>query len=194
MTDLTQAIAWWQVEPTRLARDQREIEARFPNLTLTLEGQGHWLGVLPMWPFNRPEPPDLSDLLHGTGLKIQLSYSAAYPMVSPYVLPLDPEPLFEELTQTRWHVLGNRALCLFQTQADWDPNSSVIDLLLKAAGWRIEYALLKSGVRTDMTMAGIVYDDSLDDLIAEAAEALAQAQPAEASTDDEPEDDEGGGR
>ena len=95
------------------------------------------------------------------------------PVVSPYVVPLDPKPLAEELTQTRWHVLGNGALCLFQTQADWDPSSSVTDLLLKAAGWRIEYGLLKAGVRTDMTMAGIVYDDSLDHLIAEAATRLA---------------------
>ena len=173
MTESTQAISWWQAEPSRLARDRREIEAGFPDLVLTLEGQGHWSGHLPMWPLDRPEPPGVTDLLHGRGLGIAVSYSAAYPVVSPYVVPLDPKPLAEELTQTRWHVLGNEALCLFQTQADWDPSSSVTDLLLKAAGWRIEYGLLKAGVRTDMTMAGIVYDDSLDHLIAEAATRLA---------------------
>lgn len=190
MTDLTQAITWWKAEPTRLARDQREIEARFPDLALTLEGQGHWLGVLPMWPFERPEPPGLSDLLQGKGLKIQLSYSAAYPIVSPYVAPLGPEPLFEELTQTRWHVLGNGALCLFQTQADWDPNCTVIDLLLKAAGWHIEYRLLKAGVRTDMTMAGIVYDDGLDAVIAEAAQRGSEAEGTGTSTVNESDSEE----
>lgn len=172
MTDSATAIPWWQAEPTRFARDQREIETTFPDLTLALDGQGHWLGHLPMWPFERPAPAGISDLLGGQGLLVQLSYSAAYPIVSPYLIPLDPEPLAEELTQTRWHVLGNKALCLFQTQADWDPATSVVDLLLKAAGWRIEYALLKARVRTDMTMAGIVHDDSLDGLIAGAAQAL----------------------
>ena len=171
MTDSAAAISWWEAEPTRFARDQREIEALFPDLTLALEGQGHWLGRLPMWPFERPEPTGVADLLGGHGLLVQLSYSAAYPIVSPYLIPLDPEPLPEELTQTRWHVLGNKALCLFQTQADWDPATSVVDLLLKAAGWRIEYGLLKAGVRTDMTMAGIVHDDRLDGLIADAAQA-----------------------
>ena len=166
MTGSASAIPWWEAEPTRFARDQREVEATFPDLTLSLEGQGHWLGHLPMWPFARSEPAGVSGLLGGRGLLIQLAYSAAYPIVSPNLIPLDPEPLPEELTQTRWHVLGNKALCLFQTQADWDPATSVIDLLLKAAGWRIEYALLKAGVRTDMTMAGIVYDNSLDGLIA----------------------------
>jgi hypothetical protein len=172
MTGSATAIPWWEAEPTRFARDQREVEATFPDLTLSLEGQGHWLGHLPMWPFARPEPTGVSDLLGGQGLLIQLAYSAAYPIVSPNLIPLDPEPLPEELTQTRWHVLGNKALCLFQTQADWEPATSVIDLLLKAAGWRIEYALLKAGVRTDMTMAGIVYDNSLDGLIADAAQTL----------------------
>jgi hypothetical protein len=134
----------------------------------------------------------LSDLLQGRGLTVQLSYGAAYPIVSPYVLPMDPQPLFEELTQTRWHVLGNGALCLFQTQADWDPRSSVIDLLLKSAGWRIEYGLLKAGVRSDMTMAGIVRDDSLDGLLVEAAQRLAEAAGIAAST--EPDNDETGTR
>ena len=40
-------------------------------------------------------------------------------------------PLVGEWMQTRYHVLGNGALCLFQTQADWNPSSSVVELLLK---------------------------------------------------------------
>ncbi len=36
-----------------------------------------------------------------------------------------------------------------------------MDLLRKAVGWRIEYALLKTGALQEMTMAGIVRDDSV---------------------------------
>ena len=95
--------------------------------------------------------------------------------------PLDPEPLPLELTQTRWHVLGNGALCLFQTQQDWDPASTIVELLGKAAGWRIEHALLKAGVLQDMTMAGIVRDASVDHLIATEADLLDNAEPGPAS-------------
>ncbi len=199
MTDPDRVVRWWQAEPTRLERDRRGIEEAFPDLALTLEGEGYWSGRLPMWPFDRPEPPRLGDLLHGQGLELGLVYTAAYPMVSPNIVPSDPVPLFDELTQTRWHVLGNGALCLFQTQADWDPASSVVDLLRRAAGWRVEYALLKSGVRTDMTLAGIAHDDSLDGLIAEAAERLtaAESEPGdggeEASEGTDPTDGGAGG-
>jgi hypothetical protein len=162
-------IAWWDAEPARLQRDQDEFEEAFPELVYVDEGQGRWTGRLPVWPFDRPRPDGLDDLTRGQGLDMELHYGAAYPMVSPLIFPLDPQPQPLELTQTRWHVLGNRALCLFQTQADWDPASSVVDLLIRAAGWRIEYALLKADVMDDMTMTGIARDDSIDGLVAEAA-------------------------
>ncbi len=165
-------IPWWQAEPSRLAKDRQEISAAFPGLGLSLkEGQGHWAGRLPVWPFERPAPDGL-DRLVPAGAHIVLAYTPAYPIVSPYVFPVEPEPLPLELTQTRWHVLGNGALCLFQTQADWDPASSVVGLLTKAAGWRIEYALLKAGAREDMTMAGLANDGSLDALVTETAATL----------------------
>jgi hypothetical protein len=166
-------IAWWEAEPARLQRDQNEIGEAFPELAYVDEGQGRWDGRLPVWPFDRPRPDGLVDLTRGQGLDMELHYGAAYPIVSPSIFPLDPQPQPLELTQTRWHVLGNRALCLFQTQADWDPASSAVDLLIRAAGWRIEYALLKAGVMDDMTMTGIARDDSIDGLIAEAAARLA---------------------
>lgn len=165
-------VPWWQAEPARLARDRREVSAAFPSLIFCEDGQAGWSGRLPMWPFERPEPPRLDGLAPG-GVEIVLAYGAAYPIVSPLIFPRDPEPLPLELTQTRWHVLGNGALCLFQTQADWDPASSVVDLLRRAAGWRVEYALLKAGVRDDMSLSGIVNDDGLDHLVAEAVDLLA---------------------
>lgn len=185
MTDDRAPVPWWEAEPTRLATDQRKIGEAFPGLVFSPEGQGAWAGVLPPWSFGRSEPVGLAALVP-QGVSVLLAYGAAYPVVSPYIFPLDPEPEPVELTQTRWHVLGNGALCLFQTQDDWDPASSVVDLLRKAAAWRIEYAMLKVGARTDMTMAGIVNDDSLDTLISETSAALASQPPQTASPDADP--------
>ena len=169
MTDRT--VAWHEAEPDRLARDQADMAEHFPSFELDLtEGQGVWRGRLPAWPFDRPEPEGLAALLepHG-GLKVELAYVAAYPMVFPYVVPVDPRPSFETWTQARWHVLGNGALCLFQTVADWDPTSHVTDLLYRAAAWHVEFALLTRGAVDAMTLQGIVNDDSLDSLITEIA-------------------------
>lgn len=169
-------VPWWAAEPSRLYRDREEVTAAYSQMLFVEEGQAGWRGRLPVWPFERTKPAGLDRLTGGLGLSVVLSYGAAYPLVSPWIFPVEPEPQPLELTQTRWHVLGNGALCLFQTQADWDPASSVVDLLQKAAGWRIEYALLKAGARQDMTMAGIVRDDSLDHLVTEVAERLDDPQ------------------
>lgn len=170
MTTEQARVPWWEAEPSRLRRDREEVSAAFPDLAFVEDGQAGWQGRLPLWPFDRPEPARLDRLTGGQGLEFELMYGAAYPLVYPWIFPLAPEPLPFELTQTRWHVLGNGALCLFQTQQDWDPASTVVELLRKAAGWRIEYALLKTGALQDMTMAGIVRDESVDHLVATAAD------------------------
>lgn len=177
MTAEPARVPWWEAEPSRLRRDREEVSASFPDLVFVEDGQAGWRGRLPLWPFDRPEPAGLDRLTGGQGLGFELLYGTAYPLVYPWIFPLDPEPLPLELTQTRWHVLGNGALCLFQTQQDWDPASTVVELLRKAAGWRIEYALLKTGALQDMTMAGIVRDVSVDHLVATAADLLDNAQP-----------------
>lgn len=160
---------WWEAEPARLRRDRAEVADAFPELAFVADGQGGWRGRLPLWPFARPSPAGLDRLTEGRGLDLVLVYGPAYPIVYPSIFPLDPQPQPIELTQTRWHVLGHGALCLFQTQQDWDPASSVAELLRRAAGWRVEYALLTTGVIEDMTMVGIVNDSSLDHLVAAAA-------------------------
>jgi hypothetical protein len=162
-------IPWWQAEPRRLERDQADIGGHFSDLTLDLTGQGRWSGRLPMWPFERPAPDGLELLLDGRGLEVVLEYRSAYPAVFPFVYPTDPVPEFETWTQARWHVLGNGALCQFQTYADWDPTRPVSDLLLRAAAWFIEYTLLKAGLIDEMTLQGIWHDDSLDHLVTQAA-------------------------
>lgn len=175
MTAEPARVPWWEAEPSRLTRDRDEVSSAFPDLAFVDEGQASWQGRLPVWPFDRAEPVGLDRLTGGQGLEFELAYGAAYPLVYPWIVPLDPEPLPLELTQTRWHVMGNGALCLFQTQQDWDPTSSVVDLLRQAAGWRIEYALLKTGAMQDMTMSGIVRDDSVDHLVTVASDLLDRA-------------------
>jgi len=171
------AVAWWQAEPRRLDRDRAEVARAFPDLVFTdpgqerrtgrktRAGQGGWSGVLPRWPFERPEPAGLTALTGQNGLELRVDYVPAYPMVMPRLWPLDPEPDFMERTQSTWHVLPIGALCLLQSDAAWDPDTSLVDLLLKAAGWRIEYALMRAGAIEAMTTNGIVTDDRLDHLL-----------------------------
>ena len=49
----------------------------------------------------------------------------------PVDLPAGSSATPAGVTQTRWHVLGNGALCLFQTQQDWEPASTVVELCVK---------------------------------------------------------------
>jgi hypothetical protein len=116
----------------------------------------------------RAEPNGLAQLIGEWGMPLEVVYGHAYPMVPPSIFPLDPVPKVAEWTIHRWHVMGDGSLCLLQDDVMWDPRQSVIDLLLKAAGWRVEYALVKAGLVDGMSMNGIVTDASRDDLIAPA--------------------------
>ncbi|WGD38718.1 hypothetical protein [Streptomyces cathayae] len=159
-------IAWWECEPRRLRRDREEIPAHFPDLVFSDEGAGSWEGTLPRWPFGRPEPTHLTDWIGESGLRLRLAYSQAYPMVAPRIIPLDPLPAPFEWTQHIWHVNGDASLCLLQDDV-WTGRETVVDLLLKAAGWRIEYALMKYQAIEEMTGSGIVTDHRLDHFLAQ---------------------------
>lgn len=163
-------LTWWECEPKRLARDQREVTQWCSDLTWVPEGAGMWQGRLPLWPFDRAEPGGLRGLIGQEGMPVMVVYGHAYPMVPPAVYPLDPKPELTEFTQTRFHVMGDGRLCLLQDASSWTGRDSIIDLLLKAAGWRVEYALIKAGVIEAMTISGIVNDASQDHLIARALE------------------------
>ncbi|MFE2472084.1 hypothetical protein [Streptomyces mirabilis] len=158
---------WWACEPRRLRRDHDEIIAQFPALVWNNAGAGSWEGRLPRWPFDRPEPEHLTTWIGDEGLFLRLEYSQAYPMVAPRLVPLDPLPEPYEWTQTRWHVNGDASLCLLREDAVWTGRESVADLLLKAAGWRVEYELMKHGAIEQMTDNGIVDDDRLDHFLIE---------------------------
>jgi hypothetical protein len=159
---------WWQCEPRRLARDTADVAESFPDLQWHDADAGHWVGWLPRWPFSRPEPAALAGLVGEEGLRVDVEYGHAYPMVAPSIHPLDVKLGFLERTNQRWHVMGDGSLCLLQSHAEWDPRGSIVDLLLKAAGWRVEYALMKAGLIEAMTINGIVTDDRNDHLVTKA--------------------------
>ncbi|MFD8500959.1 hypothetical protein [Amycolatopsis sp. NPDC059657] len=158
-------VTWWECEPRRLERDQDEIGYLCPNLHWTAEGAGRWEGHLPMWPFDRPQPRHLQDLIGPKGLLVLIRYGHAYPMVPPAIVPIDPKPELEQRLHTRFHVMGDGSLCLFQNNSSWTGRGSILDLIRKAAGWRVEYALIKLGVIEAMTINSIVADASRDALI-----------------------------
>jgi hypothetical protein len=171
----TAPVLWVTAEPERLERDKRELACFAPDLEYVPPGadpglpHGGWTGRLPVWPFERPEPDGARELLGDNGIQIMLVYSSAHPVVPPTIFPLDPQPTIHECTQNAWHVAPIGSLCLLQTQGQWAPEASVTELLEKAAGWRIEYALMKAEAIDKMTTNGIATDDSLDALIAEVA-------------------------
>lgn len=166
-------IPWTDAEPVRLARDLAEVSAFAPGLAYQPprassgreHSQGGWVGELPLWPFARSTPPDLQNLLNGQGLRVAIAYPSAYPMVPPVIYPVDPEPTFEEQTQTEWHVAPGGSLCLLQSDGAWQPDASLTELLAKACGWHVEYALMKAGVIERMSTNGIVSDPGFDDLV-----------------------------
>lgn len=63
-------------------------------------------------------------------------------------------------------------LCLLRDADQWYPWCKTSELLLKASGWAIDFALLEAGAITQMSMSGIVIDTSYDELIAEQIETL----------------------
>ncbi|MFI5761306.1 hypothetical protein ACIA8F_10190 [Streptomyces sp. NPDC051563] len=155
-------IPWWAAEPRRFERDQHEIPAAFPDLAYDAEGGGSWQGTLPLWPFDRPQPAHLTNWTGDTGLRFLMAYRHSYPMVPPHILPLDPLPELAEWTQSRWHVNGDGTLCLLRSDDLWTGRASVVDLLIKAAAWRVEHALMKHGVIPQMSECGIAEDDRFD--------------------------------
>lgn len=180
-------VLWHKAEAARLARDIEEITGFAPGLEFEpgpgnglVPHHGRWHGQLPVWPMERPEPAGLSALVPA-GLTVEVWYSAAYPMLPAALYPVDPEPLLVERSQHDWHVAPDGSLCLLQTLASWDPRWSIVELLRRASGWRVEYALMKSGVVESMTLRSIVDDASRDHLVGEAA-ALAPGSPSADAT------------
>lgn len=160
---------WWVHEPRRFAADCDEMARRFPGLAWSAEGSGRWEGELPLWPFDRAQPSGIGSWLQGRGLRVQVQCGQAYPVVVPRLFALEPEPALGERLQHRWHVNSDGSLCLLADPTQWTNRMPLADLLLKAAGWRIEYELMVGGAIQSMTANGIVSDAALDPLIEQIA-------------------------
>lgn len=165
--DTDPVLRWWDVEPVRLQHDLDDVAAIAPDLHY--QGDGRWAGQLPRWPFRRPEPSGLRALLP-TGLEVLVETAAAHPLVEPAVHPLDVDLEIIRRLDHRWHLGGDGRLCLLQSPLAWRPADRISELLLKAAGWWCELALLQVGVTERMSEAGIVSDASRDHLFGYAAQ------------------------
>lgn len=165
---------WTDWDPARFLRDVEEIAVYAPGLQYVAPSSkspsGGWVGDLPIWPFSRPEPSRLAQLITRP-LRIGFLYSDAHPMIAPQIYPLDPIPDISEESDTAWHVAPGGSLCLLRSEGDWMPNASVTELLMKASGWHIEYALMRAGLVSEMTESGIASDESRDILISMATDA-----------------------
>jgi hypothetical protein len=163
-------VSWRNAEPAVLAREHSAMAAVAPELVWRDDDSaGGWRGFVPEWPFERPRPRGLNDFLAGARLTVLVQYLQAYPMVAPRVYPLEPQTDFGIWTLHDWHVNGDGSLCLLQIASDWTGRSTAADLIVKAAGWFLEFLLLERKVRPSMTECGVVDDDSLDELFTAAA-------------------------
>lgn len=124
----------------------------------------HWLGTLPLWPFDRSEPPGLAAFAAGRSFQVEVSYLESFPMVAPRFSPIDPRPEIGVWTMSHWHVAGDGSLCLFQNFTDWHPTNTAADLVPKAAGWFLEYLLMTDNSIEMMSTDGIAHDASFDHL------------------------------
>jgi len=163
------ASSWWQAEPDLLCREQQAMATLAPELVWVSAGPGRWAGPAPIWPFERPAPPGLIGLLAGRRLELEVHYSHAFPIVAPKVWSINPQPTLEQRIQHAWHVNGDGSLCLLGNAAIWTGRDPAAELVVKAAGWFIEYLLLTDRRIEEMTNAGIATNPCLDGLLTEAA-------------------------
>jgi hypothetical protein len=182
MPPVAAPIAWWQDDPGRLdaecaamaeaAPDLNWVDARFAATANAAAARtwfdaatGGWFGEVPLWPFDRPRPRGLGDLVGGRPLLVAVQCWPVHPMMAPIVTPLGvPLPL-EALGLNTWHLVPSGALCLFRGDAWWDPASLVAELVPKISGWYIEYHLMMRGCITRMPDRGVNVDDALDQVI-----------------------------
>jgi hypothetical protein len=159
-------VPWYEEDSLRRQRDREEVQRFAPDLQVVEpsaeDPNGGWSGRLPLWPFNRAAPEGIASIFPAGGLLVDIRYVPAYPMLPPEIYPIEPEPELYERSQATWHVLPNGALCLLQSVGQWQPAASLTELLLKAAGWHLEYSLMKQNIITRMSEHGIVSDSSHD--------------------------------
>jgi hypothetical protein len=160
-------VRWFEAEPERLLAELTAMTAVAPELTWKEDDQGGgWEGLAPVWPFDRIRPFGLDGFLDGRRFRLRVACSPAHPMVAPRVQPLDPEPSLAYRTAHVWHVTGDGSLCLLQSAAAWTGSELAAELVVKAAGWFLEYLLMDRGVVTTMSLGGIATTSQFDYLLA----------------------------
>lgn len=153
-------------EPERLAYERREMAHIAPEMRwVELDGAGGWDGYAPSWPFEREAPAALDAFLDGQRLKLRVAYSQAYPAVPPAIIPLDPLPPLERRLLHEWHLNGDGSICVLQSVDHWSGREAAAQLVVKAAGWFIEYLLGDREIQEQMSENGIAADPSLDYLL-----------------------------
>jgi hypothetical protein len=163
--------SWVEAEPTRTARERSTISAVAPELTW-IDHSGGWEGLAPIWPFDRPAPEELDAFLAGRRFRLRVEYLEGFPMAAPRIVPLDPDPDPRVRTQHDWHVNGDGTVCLLQSASDWTGRDTAAVLVVKAAGWFLEYLLMEAGLIDTMTANGIVRDPVHDHLFTSATAAV----------------------
>lgn len=165
--------SWWADEPGRKEFEVSAMRVAAPDLVWLAEDDepsGGWQGPVPVWPFERSEPAELSRLAP-TPLEVRIVCGHAYPMVEPRIYPLNVQLPTIALGWTTWHVAPDGSLCMLQESAAWDPRCPAADLVPKVSGWYLEYHLLRLGRIDAMTESGIVTNHDLDETLTEAARA-----------------------
>lgn len=166
-------IPWYEADSELAAIERERVLAVASQMEWRVDlehgGRGDlsgWVGPLPDWTPERPRPSGLDALLGDGPLIARVIYREAFPVVAPVVVPVSVDTPLEHRTDARWHVMGDGSLCLIQQAWAWSPMDSAADLIVKASGWYIEYQLMRREAIQSMTLNGIHYDDSLDDVIA----------------------------
>lgn len=167
---MTNGIRWFEAEPEVLEREMAAMAAVAPDMNWDETRQaGVWCGYSPEWPARRPRPDGLGALLNGKRLRLEVAYRQSHPAVPPILNPLDPMPAPDQRLAHIWHVNGDGTLCLLAAPWLWRSSEVAADLVLKAAGWFIEYRLMEEGLIDAMSDDGILVDASHDAAIAQYA-------------------------
>jgi len=161
-------IPWIEAEPDRVEFEKREMRDRAPDMEWQ-QGEelpsGGFVGIAPVWPFDRDQPAKLEKLTGGKRLLVRLRFREGYPAQPPRLFPLDPEPPPEERLREEVHVNGDGSICLILHPSDWSSSECAADLLTKASGWFLEYLAVKAGLIEAMSSAGMFASTELDSKI-----------------------------
>ena len=119
MTAAAPPITWWQDDLQRLHTECGAEHGGARSPVGRRRSGRH--GEVPLWPFDRPQPPGLLSLVGDRPLDVEVLCRPAHPMLVPFVFPYSVELPIHALGDADWHLLPNGALCLFRGAAWWDP-------------------------------------------------------------------------